>query len=183
MQKLLARSRRSATADAPWTSAATRPTTPEPRVVEQPAEIPQAAGAPAHAAPLPLPGPSHRQDKASVRADLDSLRNVANTAARTAIARYSTRAVREKLLYRSLLATLSVMISVVLLTSSIWGDGEYMTMGWLAAVASIALGFDLARASGKVGLSRIKTAALGNRKATALVAKSNEETKGEPQAE
>jgi hypothetical protein len=116
---------------------------------------------------LPLPEPSHRQDKASVRADLDSLRNVANTAARTAIAKYSSRATREKLLYRSLLATLSVLVAVVLLTSVFWGDGSYMNVGWLAAAASAALGFDVLRSSGKLRSLRMKNERTLNRAAKA----------------
>jgi chemotaxis protein histidine kinase CheA len=174
MQKLLARSRRSATPDAPWTSAAPQPKTLESRGAQPMTDAPQLA-APAHAASLALPEPSHRQDKASVRADLDSLRNVANTAARTAIARYSSRAVREKLLYRSLLATLSLLITVVLLSSSLWGDGSYAAMGWLAAAASLALGVDLARASGKVGLSRIKNATFRSRTMARLVEKTTDD--------
>lgn len=178
MQKLLARSRRSATPDAPWTSAAPQPTTLEPHGAEPTPDAPQ-LDAPAHADSLALPEPSHRQDKASVRADLDSLRNVANTAARSAIARYSSRAVREKLLYRSLLATLSLLITVVLLSSSLWGDGSYTALGWLAAAASLGLGVDLARASGKVGLSRIKNATLRSRTMASLVEKTTDENADE----
>jgi hypothetical protein len=85
---------------------------------------------------------------------LDSLRNVANTAARSAIAKYSSRASRERLLYRSLLTTLSVLITVALLTSGFWGDGDYVIYGWLAAAASAALGIDVLRASGKIRLGR-----------------------------
>jgi hypothetical protein len=44
-------------------------------------------------------------------------------------------------------------------------------MGWLAAAASLALGADLARASGKVGLSRIKNAAFRSRTMASLVEK------------
>ncbi len=177
MQKLLARSRRSATPDAPWTAAAPQTTTLEPRAAEPTPAAPQLATP----AQLPLPEPSHRQDKASVRADLDSLRNVANSAARSAIATYSSRAVREKLLYRSLLATLSLLITVVLLSSSLWGDGSYMAMGWLAAAASLALGVDLARASGKVGLSRIKHATVRSRTLARLVEKTTDNNAGEEQ--
>ncbi len=177
MQKLLARSRRSATPDAPWTAAAPQTTTLEPRAAEPTPDAPQLATP----AQLPLPEPSHRQDKASVRADLDSLRNVANSAARSAIATYSSRAVREKLLYRSLLATLSLLITVVLLSSSLWGDGSYMAMGWLAAAASLALGVDLARASGKVGLSRIKHATVRSRTLARLVEKTTDNNAGEEQ--
>jgi hypothetical protein len=179
MQKLLARSRRSATPDAPWTAAAPQTTTLEPRGAVPTTDAPQLA-IPAHAS-LPLPEPSHRQDKASVRADLDSLRNVANSAARSAIATYSSRAVREKLLYRSLLATLSLLITVVLLSSSLWGDGSYTAMGWLAAAASLALGFDLARASGRVGLSRIKHVTFRNRTLASLVEKTTDNNTGDEQ--
>jgi hypothetical protein len=81
---------------------------------------------------------------------LDSLRNVANTAARTAIAKYSSRASREKVLYRGLLATLSLLVTAVLLSSVFWSDGSYLNVGWLAAAASVALGLDVLRASGKL---------------------------------
>ncbi len=152
MQQLLARSRRSATPDAPWIDAAPA----DDAGGESSDAESRADSSAAHSSPLPLPEPSHRQDKASVRADLDSLRNVANTAARTAIAKYSSRAIREKLLYRSLLTTLSVLITAVLLSSAFWGDGEYMHLGWLAAAASGALGFDLVRAASKQGFGRSK---------------------------
>jgi hypothetical protein len=163
MQQLLARSRRSANADAPWTAAPTRGTGVDPRAGERDGSanlegtaesIGGEPGTPVPVVPLPLPEPSHRQDKASARADLDSLRNVANTAARSAIAKYSSRASREKLLYRSLLTTLSVLVTVALLTSGFWGDGSYVTFGWLAAAASTALGIDVLRASGKIRLGR-----------------------------
>jgi chromosome segregation ATPase len=161
MQQLLARSRRSATPDAPWVSTETINA-----AVESPPErepLSTASLPTAHHEPVPLPEPSHRQDKASVRADLDSLRNVANTAARTAIAKYSSRTTREKLLYRSLLATLAVLIAAVLLTSVFWGDGSYMSMGWLAAAAAAALGFDVLRSSGKFRSSRSKNNRLAAR--------------------
>jgi hypothetical protein len=87
---------------------------------------------------------------------LDSLRNVANTAARTAIARYSSRATREKVLYRGLLATLSILVTAVLLSSVFWGDGSYLNAGWLAAAASVALAVDVLRTSGKLRSLRSK---------------------------
>jgi hypothetical protein len=149
MQQLLARSRRSATPDAFWVAPPTAGTTVNPQP-EKPEPVSSTTATPVHAGPLPLPEPSHRQDKASVRADLDSLRNVANTAARTAIAKYSSRASREKVLYRGLLATLSLLVTAVLLSSVFWSDGSYLNVGWLAAAASIALGLDVLRASGKL---------------------------------
>ena len=149
MQQLLARSRRSATPDAFWVAPPTAGTTVNPQP-EKPEPVSSTTATPVHAGPLPLPEPSHRQDKASVRADLDSLRNVANTAARTAIAKYSSRASREKVLYRGLLATLSLLVTAVLLSSVFWSDGSYLNVGWLAAAASVALGLDVLRASGKL---------------------------------
>ena len=92
---------------------------------------------------VPLPGPSHTQDKATVRADLDSLRNIANSAARSAIAQYTTKSTREKLFFRLLLLTLSVSLAAVLLTLSIFGGGNFMSMGWCALVASGAFGADI----------------------------------------
>jgi hypothetical protein len=153
MQQLLARSRRTATADAPWTAPPTLGPSVAPSPERREAE-PISVVTPTDVEPLPLPEPSHRQDKASVRADLDSLRNVANTAARTAIAKYSSRATREKVLYRSLLATLSVLVAAVLLSSVFWGNGNYMHIGWLAAAASGALALDVLRTSGKLRFLR-----------------------------
>ncbi len=111
-----------------------------------------------------------------MRADLDSLRNVANTAARSAIAKYSSRASREKLLYRSLLTTLSVLITVALLTSGLWGDGSYATFGWLAAAASAALVIDVLRASGKIRLGRSKSERILKRVAAAETAADHHKT-------
>jgi hypothetical protein len=153
MERLLARSRKSGGIDAPWLQAPARGTVVDARREERGADDADVAERPVVAAPapaLPLPEPSHRQDKASVRADLDSLRNVANTAARSAIAKYSSRATREKLLYRSLLTTLAVLITLVLLSSMFWGDGSYVNLGWLGAAASAAMGFDVLRTSGKL---------------------------------
>jgi hypothetical protein len=92
---------------------------------------------------IPLPGPSHQQDKASVRADLDSLRNIANSAARSAIAKYTTKSTREKILFRSLLFTISFVLAAVLLTSTMWGSGDYVQIGWSAVAACGALGLDI----------------------------------------
>ena len=62
----------------------------------------------------PLPGPSHTQDKATVRADLDSLRNIANSAARSAIAKYTSKSTREKILFRTLLLTIAFVLAATL---------------------------------------------------------------------
>jgi hypothetical protein len=110
-----------------------------------------------------LPGPSHTQDKATVRADLDSLRNIANSAARSAIAQYTTKSTREKLFFRGLLLTLSLVAAVVLLTSSIWGDGGYLGIGWCALVASGALCADIVLRAKAMRLNRPRPAVTAKR--------------------
>jgi uncharacterized membrane protein YcjF (UPF0283 family) len=90
-----------------------------------------------------LPGPSHTQDKATVRADLDSLRHIANSAARSAIAKYASKSTREKFLFRALLFTIAIVLAAVLLTSAAWGSGDYVMLGICALAASAALGADV----------------------------------------
>lgn len=149
MQRLMARNRQGNEGEARWTASEK----PKPAItapVAAPEEPLEAAPAPQFVetpsptiVPTPLPGPSHTQDKATVRADLDSLRNIANSAARSAIAQYTTKSTREKLFFRGLLLTLSLVAAVVLLTSSIWGDGGYLAIGWCALVTSGALCADI----------------------------------------
>jgi hypothetical protein len=92
---------------------------------------------------VPLPGPSHTQDKATVRADLDSLRNIANSAARSAIAKYTTKSTREKILFRTLLLTITFLVAAVLLMSPQLGIGNHRNIGWIAVAACGALGIDI----------------------------------------
>ncbi len=106
----------------------------------------------------PLPGPSHRQDRATVRADLDSLRNIANSAARSAIAKYTTKSTREKILFRTLLLTISFVLATVLLTSTFWGGGNYLNIGWSALAACGALGIDILLRASALRARRAETA-------------------------
>jgi hypothetical protein len=78
-----------------------------------------------------------------VRADLDSLRNIANSAARSAIAKYTSKSTREKILFRTLLLTIAFVLAAVLLTSSLWAGGKYVNIGWSAVAACGALGIDI----------------------------------------
>jgi hypothetical protein len=87
--------------------------------------------------------PSHKHDKAAARANLDNLRSVANTAARSAIANYTSRATREKMLFRGLLLAIGLALGAVLLTSAMWGKGRYVILGWVSLASCAALGADL----------------------------------------
>ena len=112
-----------------------------------------------------MPGPSHQQDKATVRADLDSLRNIANSAARSAIAKYTSKSTREKILFRTLLLTISFVLAAVLLTSTMWGAGNYMGIGWSAVAACGALGIDILLRSSTLLRRRAEGAASSKRAA------------------
>ena len=67
---------------------------------------------------------------------------------------YTTKSTREKLFFRGLLLTLSLVAAVVLLTSSIWGDGGYLGIGWCALVASGALCADIVLRAKKMRSNR-----------------------------
>jgi hypothetical protein len=153
MQRLLARNKKSNTDGGVFVIPEKRTASPAaaPAPAETAAEEPRETIAaavvqpvrPQPAASVPLPAPSHTQDKATVRADLDSLRNIANSAARSAIAHYTTKSTREKIFFRMLLLTISVLVAAVLLLSSLWGYGDHFATGWCALVASGALGADI----------------------------------------
>ena len=103
----------------------------------------RAHGCPVGSTHSPLPGPSHTQDKATVRADLDSLRNIANSAARSAIAKYTSKSTRKKILFRTLLLTIAFVLAATLMSSSLWAHGRYVYIGWLAVASCAALGIDI----------------------------------------
>jgi hypothetical protein len=100
--------------------------------------------------------PRHQQDKDAVRANLNSLREVANLSARTAIARHSGKQLKDKLLVKLLLTTACFVVGLVLLTSKWWGHGAYATYGWGALGLGIVTGMEmLARSLGLVSLSKM----------------------------
>jgi hypothetical protein len=138
MGRILARARRpKSEGDLPWLPSSTLVESDQPAVVpadaRDPSNVPGTESQSSPALPAPLPEPSHRQDKDSVRAELDGLRHIANTAARSAIATYASKASREKMLFRTLFLTSSLVLAVVLLTSARWGSTDYSAWdGWLS---------------------------------------------------
>jgi hypothetical protein len=105
------------------------------RAAEEPARPPRASGN--------WDEPSHKHDRVAARADLDNLRSVANTAARSAIANYTSRATREKLMFRAMLLTIGLILGAVLVTSAIWEKGSYVVPGWIALAACAVLGLEM----------------------------------------
>jgi hypothetical protein len=71
------------------------------------------------------------------------LRNIANSAARSAIAKYTTKSTREKMLFRTLLLTITFIVAAVLLISPQLGIGNHRNIGWIAVAACGALGIDI----------------------------------------
>jgi uncharacterized membrane protein YcjF (UPF0283 family) len=145
MERLMARNRKTTTqGEVCWLPEKQEPAAAEPKpTIELPQTLTAASNGLPESARAALPGPSHTQDKATVRADLDSLRNIANSAARSAIAKYTSKSTREKLLFRALMFTIAIVLAAVLLTSGLWGNGNYVTLGLCALAASLALGLDI----------------------------------------
>jgi hypothetical protein len=148
MEGLLARSRRpESEGDLCWLPSSKLVKSGQPAVApadaRDPSNIPATESQSPPTLPGPLPEPFHRQDKDSVRAELDSLRHIANAAARSAIATHASKASREKMLFCTLFLTSSLVLAVVLLTSARWGSTDYSRMGWLALAASGALAVEL----------------------------------------
>jgi len=99
----------------------------------------------APAADLASLGPTHRQNKDEVRAKVDSLRELANFSARTAIATHTRREARSHLTGKVLLVIIAVGLTVLLYTSVYWAGKSYAMYGWSAAlVCGLAL-IELAR--------------------------------------
>jgi hypothetical protein len=74
--------------------------------------------------------PRHQQDRDAVRADLATMREVANRSARSAIATSTWKRLRGKLFVKSVLVVVSLTISAVLVTGKLWGTVSYTGFGW-----------------------------------------------------
>lgn len=83
----------------------------------------------------PRPAP----DKDEMRAHLDSFRHVANLSARTAIARHTTRRLRETILVKSILAVVSLGLSAFLFAGGFWGSTAYVLNGSISAGVALGL--------------------------------------------
>ena len=154
MEKLLARSRKNVE------SLPVQPTPSTPPINVPPANEPATpldgsvnlsadAAPPAPMPPLPelSAPPSHEQDKTAARADLNTLRQLANLSARTEIATHASKELHGKMLVKSLLAVTSFTVAGVLLTGEVWGSVSYYATGWAAAIVGIMVAAELARST------------------------------------
>lgn len=105
--------------------------------------------------------PRHKQDKEAVRANLQSLREVANTSARSAVSKYFWKKLRGMIVIKGMLTVAAFSTAAVLLTSELWGTGSYQTQGWAALAAGFVAAGELARSSFLLHrLMRLKAAQL-----------------------
>lgn len=140
MARLLARTRGNREDGAPTPAVRKPEPAPEPPKAE-PVETAPVAEIPAG----PPPEPKYRQDHAAVRANIDSLREVANLSARTAIASYTWKQLKGTILAKGTLLLVFVVLSAVLLSSPWWSNKEYGISGWIALAAAIVMGWELRR--------------------------------------
>jgi len=147
MERLLAQSRRRRN-DEPSPS-------PEPRG-SQPAPPPPACEQPrmqqTDEAPLPIPAtlePRHRADPQETRASLDSLRQVANLSARSAIASATWKRVKSQLVFEVVLAATCFGVSGMLFAERWRGAGEAaFWLGSLAAGLGAVVSAEIVRTTG-----------------------------------
>jgi len=94
--------------------------------VEHQGETERAERAPA------VSSPRKPVDKEAVRSDMDSLREIANLTARTAITRHARKKQKKRLLVAGTIAAVSYATAAVLLTGELWGAASYPAQGWAA---------------------------------------------------
>lgn len=141
MERLLARNRRDGAPAATYAAPAPKPAEPE----RAPAPEPIAEEPIDSMEPVGTPEPKHRQDHAAVRANIDSLREVANLSARTAIASYTWKQLKGTILAKGMLFLVFAGLAVVLLSSPWWSVRTYGISGFVALAAAIVMGWELRR--------------------------------------
>ena len=99
------------------------------------------------AGPLPDSQPRHPQDVSTVRANLDSLRELANLSARTVVARHTWRKLRGTIVVKGTLLAVALAVAAVLFTSDLWGSGSYATFGWSAGFVAAILAVEVLRSA------------------------------------
>jgi|GEM_PF-2167048 hypothetical protein len=91
--------------------------------------------------------PTHSLDKDATRADMRSLRELANLSARTALATHATKEMRGKMLISSLLTVVAFTVAAVLFTGKLWGPMSYEATGWAAALVGVIMAAELIRST------------------------------------
>jgi hypothetical protein len=160
MERLLSRNRREPQPAAAETSSpAAAPTAPKSAAASEPAgvasagqplaepsaEAPTATEEAAAEAPVE-PKPRPKPPAAELRAGLDSLREVANRSARSAIATYHWKRLRSQILTKSILTATSLLLSIALFLGKSWGKAAFPWLGGTCVVLGLITGVDLVRA-------------------------------------
>ncbi len=89
--------------------------------------------------------PKHKLDHDEVKARRDSLRELANFSARTAVAKHTTLQMQSQLKLKFGLTFASFIVAAMLLTSQYWGDVSYFTAGIVMSAVSGMIGLELVR--------------------------------------
>jgi hypothetical protein len=155
MEQLLARSRQGS-ASAGY-SPAKKPVEPpkQPSVTyntraevdEKPAFDEQASTMAEPEAPVPAPRPRRPHDKDALRANLDSMRHVANMSARSALEKHARKRVRGMVAVKSLLAISSFAIGLAIFAAPVLGLRSSPATGWSAIVVGAIVLADMFRAT------------------------------------
>ncbi|MFV0446768.1 MAG: hypothetical protein ACK5Q5_24615 [Planctomycetaceae bacterium] len=88
-----------------------------------------------------------RQEREEIRANIDSMRQIANLSARSAVARHYASKLDVTRKVKMLLVGTAAGVSVLLLSAELWTRNSYRLPGICAAVVAIIAGLELARTS------------------------------------
>eukprot|EP00913_Durusdinium_trenchii_P008986 g8452.t1 len=91
------------------------------------------------------PRPRVVPDKVAARADMSSMRELANMSARKAIAAHSWKRLRVKVLIKTIIFVTSLVTAIVLLTSGIWLPVSNVNYGLAALAVAAVTGFEVVR--------------------------------------
>lgn len=154
MQNLIARSRKQspeAEAAAPQAATPVRPVQPiEPATVKTYAPLIEAPVAVELDEQVQDVEPSQivrpTVDKQAARANMDSLRELANLSARSAVAKHTWKKVRGEVFVKTALAIAGWVVTAALFTSPWWRGESYRSYAILAGAVSLVMSIDLIRA-------------------------------------
>ncbi|MCH7873065.1 MAG: hypothetical protein IID33_15320 [Planctomycetes bacterium] len=91
--------------------------------------------------------PDHRtrQDKDEIRAGLDSMRELANLSARTAVAAHTRKQFRSQITVRTGMLVISLVAAAVFFTGGLWSSISYVQYGWASLAVAIIAAMALSR--------------------------------------
>ena len=146
MEQLLARTRKSKDGHGAKTESSAPKPAPPPVVPVVPKEEPKVQQA---EKPAPIPARQSRKleasDKKAIRANLDSFREIANTQARSDVARSELRRLMITEKVKQIFLAISGGIALILLSTELWTTRHYRLEMTAAMIATAILGYDYYR--------------------------------------